>query len=185
MRELPDTNGADSLIDATTVIEPDSPPIEQIVIDDAEAALDTEGVIRSGKLAGKSMWAAIWILALPVLIQQFMAACVGLVDKVLAGNLPNGIVVPAMDAVSIGSYVGWLIGIAMAGLGIGGQAIIARAIGSGDTGEAGRALGQATTLSLGWGAMVGLVMWMCAGPLADMCGLSEVKVLKGFGNASR
>ncbi|MCI0629906.1 MAG: MATE family efflux transporter, partial [Phycisphaerales bacterium] len=74
--------------------------------------------------------------------------------------------------ISIGSYVGWLIGIAMAGLGIGGQAIIARAIGGGHVREAGRALGQAIGLSIAWGVVVGFAMWVFADPLARMCQLS-------------
>ena len=129
-----------------------------MVMDDVEASLDNEGAIKSGKLAGKSMWAAIWILAIPVLFQQSMQACVGLVDKMLAGNLPEAIVKPGMDAIGIGSYVGWLIGVAMAGLGIGGQAMIARSIGAGDLTRSGRALGQALTLSMWWGVVVGVVM---------------------------
>jgi len=90
------------------------------------------GEIRSGKLAGRSMRSAIWILALPVLVQQAMAACVGLVDTIFAGRLPAATVVSALDAISIGSYVTWFIMIAMTGLGAGGQAIIARAMGAGD-----------------------------------------------------
>ncbi|MGI9013621.1 MAG: hypothetical protein ACR2GY_05150, partial [Phycisphaerales bacterium] len=96
---------------------PDDPPNPGMTIVDEEAAADAEGVIRSGKLAGKSLTAAIWILAVPVLLQQTMQACVGLVDKKLAGNLPEEIVRSAMDGLGIGSYIGWFIGIAMAGLG--------------------------------------------------------------------
>lgn len=148
--------------------------VEPSAVEEAELAIqDAEGTIRSGKLAGKSMWAAIWILALPVLFQQVMAAGVGLVDKIIAGSLPRSIVVPAMDAIGIGSYIGWLVGIAMAGLGIGGQALIARGMGSGDHMQAGRALAQALNLSVAWGLVVGLVMWVSAGPLADMCQLSD------------
>ena len=33
-----------------------------------------------------------------------------------------------LDGLGVGSYVGWFIGVAMAGLGIGGQALIARAM---------------------------------------------------------
>jgi putative MATE family efflux protein len=150
--------------------EPDMPPVEQMIVEDVDAQF--EGAIRSGKLAGKSMWSAIWILALPVLLQQLMAACVGLVDKILAGSLPEQIVVPALDAISIGSYVGWLIGIAMTGLGIGGQALIARAMGAGKLQDGSLALGQALGLSVVWGACVGVVMWWCALPLARMCQLS-------------
>ncbi len=161
------------IVDFTSVVEPDAPMAEQMSVEAVEREAENIGVIRLGKLAGKSMWSAIWILALPVLIQQFMAACVGLVDKVLAGSLPKAIIVPALDAISIGSYVGWLIGIAMAGLGIGGQVLIARGMGAGDTAQSGKALGQALALSVVWGIVVGGVMWFAAVPLAQMCQLSE------------
>ena len=132
-----------------------------------------EGVIRSGKLAGRTMWSAIWILAAPVLLQQTMQACVGMFDKVIAGSLPEGMVVPAMDGLGIGSYIGWFVGIAMAGLGIGGQAIIARAMGRGDVREGHHALGQAITLSLMWGVLVALVLWFISPPLAAICQLTD------------
>lgn len=129
------------------------------------------GTIRSGKLAGKGMWPAIWILALPVLFQQTMAAMVGMVDKLLAGNLPEAVVVPALDAIGIGAYVIWFVGIAMAGLGVGGQAIIARAIGGGDVGQADHALGQSMTLAAVWGVFVGAFMFLLVEPLGRYCGL--------------
>lgn len=161
-----------SLLQTGTALEPDTPPEPGVVVEDVSALLERQGAIRSGKLAGKTMWAAIWILALPVLFQQLMQACVGLVDKMLAGALPQPIVVPALDAIGIGSYVGWLIGVAMVGVGIGGQAMIARSIGAGDTQRADRALGQSITLSVWWGAVVGVVMWVGAGSLADLCRLT-------------
>lgn len=122
------------------------------------------------------MWAAIWILALPVLFQQTMAALVGMVDKLLAGSLPDAVVVPALDAIGIGAYVAWFIGIAMAGLGVGGQAIIARAMGRGDPAEAESALGHALLLSIVWGAIVGAVMFLVAEPMARYCGLGPEAV---------
>ena len=100
-------------------IGPDDPSDGLMAASEADAALLDEGQIRSGRLAGKSMRAAIWILAVPVLLQQLMIACVGLVDKIVAGNLPNEIVVPALDGIGIGTYVGWFTGIAFAGLGVG------------------------------------------------------------------
>ncbi len=133
---------------------------------------DHPGLIRSGKLAGKSMWAAIWILALPVLLQQMMSAFIGLVDTILAGRLPEAIVVAALDAVGIGSYVTWFILIAMIGLGIGGQALIARAMGSGNLAESHGALGTSLVLSLIWGGMVGVLMWLGAFLLGPICGLT-------------
>jgi putative MATE family efflux protein len=171
-----DANPRDELGDDQLIIgaalEPDSPAGDDVVRPEAEALIEARQVIKSGKLAGKSMSAAIWILAIPVLLQQLMQACVGLVDKMLAGSLPREIAVSALDGISIGSYVGWFINIALAGLGIGGQAIIARAMGSGDRFEAGRALGQAMSLSLLWGAAVGVLLWFIAPGLARLCGLA-------------
>ncbi|MEE9130459.1 MAG: MATE family efflux transporter [Phycisphaerales bacterium] len=131
------------------------------------------GQIRSGKLAGKTLWAAIWIVTLPVLVQQTMQACVGLVDSMLAGRLPDEIALEALDAISVGAYVTWFILIAMTGLGIGGQALIARAMGAGNRLDAEKALGQAVVLSLFWGAIVGVAMWFGVDILAAICNLTD------------
>jgi putative MATE family efflux protein len=168
----PDESGDHEFIGSSSAIESDASMVT-LALDEAEALPQAEGSIRSGKLAGKSMWAAIWILALPVLVQQAAAACLGLSDKVLAGNLPDDIVVAALDGLGIGSYVGWFIGIAMTGLGIGGQALIARAMGGGDRSQAHRSLGHAMSLCLIWGAIVGAIMWFGAPPVAHFCRLSE------------
>ena len=125
-----------------------------------------DGQIRSGRLVGKSLPLMIWILAMPALIQQFMAALVGLFDKILAGALPESIVVASLDGLGVGSYVGWLIGIAMAGIGIGGQALIARAMGSGDSDQSHSALGQALSISFAWGLLFGALI--ASHPLLDM-----------------
>ena len=154
---------------ATTAASPDDPPDAVLAVEEAEASRD--GEIRSGKLAGRSMGSAIWLLALPVLLQQLMTAAVGLVDKMVAGFLPEGTVVPALDGIGIGSYVGWFIGIAMAGLGVGGQAIIARAMGAGNRTEAEGAAGTALLLSVAWGALVGVALWWIVVPLAQVSGL--------------
>jgi len=138
----------------------------------ARPALPDEGVIRSGKLAGKTMWSAIAIVAMPILLQQTLAACVGLVDKLLAGNLPAATVKPALDGLGIGTFVGWFIMIAMTGLGVGAQAIIARAMGSGDRRESHTALGQSMMLAFVWGIAVGVLMWISARPLAALASLS-------------
>lgn len=130
------------------------------------------GEIRSGKLAGRSLWSSIWILALPVLLQQTMQACVGLFDKVLAGGLPSEIVVEAMDGLGVGSYIGWFIMIAMAGLGIGGQAVIARSMGAGRLEESQSAVAQAMTLAVVWGALVAVVLWFVTPYVGYICQLT-------------
>ena len=131
-----------------------------------------EGRIQSGRLAGKTLREAIWILSWPVMLQQFMLAGVGFVDKLLAGNLPSSISVAALDGVGVGTYVGWFMGIALGGLGIGGQAIIARAMGAGRPAEGDAALGAAMTLSVLWGALMAAALWFAAAPLAWLASLS-------------
>ncbi len=155
------------------MVDPDDLPLLETAEEKIEAGPDSVGTIRRGKLAGKSLEGAIWILATPVLVQQLLAAAVGLVDKMLAGGIPDPVGVPALDAIGIGSYIGWFIGIAMTGLGVGSQAIIARAMGSGDTREANMASGQGIVLSLLWGALVGAAVWMAIDPLMSVIQLSE------------
>ena len=163
--------------DQSLAAGPDDPPLSDIAMDEAEAEIDSRGVIRSGNLAGRTLWAAIWILALPVLVQQTMAATVGLVDKIIAGSLPATIVRPAMDGIGVGSYVGWFIGIAMTGLGIGGQALIARAMGAGDAHQSHRALAQSVAASSLWGAAVGVVMYFGVHGMVELAELSPLGAL--------
>ncbi|MCH2147438.1 MAG: MATE family efflux transporter, partial [Phycisphaerales bacterium] len=129
--------------------------------------------IKSGSLAGKTMWGAILFLALPILVQQFLIACVGLADKMFAGALPEDIVLPSLDAIGIGSYIGWFISIAVSGVGIGAQALIARSMGSGDVAQGNRVLGQSITLAFFWGIVVAIGLWFFAAPLGALCQLSE------------
>jgi putative MATE family efflux protein len=138
----------------------------------AEAAADDERIIRSGRLAGKGLWESIWILAVPVLVQQLMAAMVGTTDTLLAGNLPEGTAGAALDGVGFSASFLWVASIVLMGLGIGAQAIIARAMGKGDPDEARRAGGSAITASFAAGIVGGVAVWF-TGPLAaEWMGLS-------------
>lgn len=172
MSELPREKSLEERVLVESAASPEDPQGAMSASIAQEAIPDDEGVIKAGRLAGKSMSQAIWILALPVLLQQTMAAGVGFVDKLLAGNLPADIARPAMDGVGIGSFVGWFIGIALTGLGVGGQAIIARGMGSGDLRESQRALGQSVVLSLAWGTLVAILVAVLAEPLARISNLS-------------
>jgi putative MATE family efflux protein len=138
----------------------------------AEAAADDERIIRSGRLAGKGLWESIWILSLPVLLQQLMAAMVGTTDTLLAGNLPPGSAGAALDGVGFGASFMWVASIVLMGLGIGAQAIIARAMGAGTPGEARTAGGSAVAASLAAGAIGGVAVWAGAHPVAAWMGLT-------------
>lgn len=176
------TSGSEELDDRedpgfSNALDPDDPRSAVGGLLEQEALSEAEGRIRSGKLAGRSLRSAIWIVALPVLLQQTFAATVGLFDKILGGSLPAEIVVPALDGIGIGSYISWFVGIAMSGLGIGGQAIIARAMGAGDRRDAGEAVGQAILLSVLWGLLVGALLWLLVHPLASISSLTPEAVV--------
>ena len=79
-----------------------------------------------------------------------------------AGALPEDVVLPAMDAIGIGSYIGWFIAIAVSGVGVGGQALIARAMGGGHKATASSVLGQSIVLAGLWGIVVACGLWVAA-----------------------
>ncbi|MEM8712031.1 MAG: MATE family efflux transporter, partial [Planctomycetota bacterium] len=143
-----------------------------VLLTESSTERERQPQIQSGALAGRSLGSAILLLALPVMVQQLLQAFVGMTDKLLAGHLAADVRVAALDAIGIGSYVGWFIGIAMSGLGIGGQAIIARAMGAGDRALARHALGQAMGISFGWGALVGVLLYTLAPAVAQLTRLT-------------
>ncbi len=143
---------------------PASPP--------AAIPASADNQIRSGKLAGRTLTGAMAIIAIPILLEQFANALVGTADLMLAGHLPEAISQAAVDGVGMASYVRWLIGICVSALGVGGAAMIARGIGSGDQATAGRALGQSMLFSILWGAIVGVVLWNCVDWMTNFINLS-------------
>lgn len=128
--------------------------------------------IRSGKLAGRSLYSAIWIIALPVLLGQCANAMVSLVDKIFAGFLPAELVKPALDGLGLAGYVTWFISISMMAIGVGGMAIIARAVGAGQRELAERTLAQCGLLSIVWGTVVGAALWITCPAMARIAHLS-------------
>ena len=47
-------------------------------------------LLRSGRLAGMTMWRAIFVLAWPVIIESILNATVGLVDTTMAAGISSG-----------------------------------------------------------------------------------------------
>ncbi len=105
------------------------------------------------------------------LLELIMASLVGFVDTALAGHLPAE-AVASTNAIGIGSYVNWLIGLMGAALGVGSTAIIARAAGAGRWDEADEALGQSMTAAVVWGGAVGLVVLLAAPAIGMLVGLT-------------
>lgn len=126
-----------------------------------------EGRIRSGKLAGLTMWQAIWVLSWPVLIESALASLVGLTDTTLAAGLS----VAATDAIGGTAYFMWFVNLVGMALGVGATAMIARAMGKGRLAVANVALGQSVVMGLVAGVFVGILIALAAPTIADWLNL--------------
>lgn len=102
----------------------------------------------------------IFVLALPVMLEQLMDTLTQYVDTAMVGALGT----VATAAVGSTTTVSWLIGSTISGLGVGLLAIIARSIGAGNREQASRAAGQAVSLVL----ITGLLFTALTMALADL-----------------
>ena len=126
-----------------------------------------------GKLAGMSLRKQVWVLAIWPLLEQVMAFLVGTVDMVLAARLkPEELAIAANDALGVAGYVGWLMGLMMGAVGVGASALVARAIGGRHKRLANAALGQSILLAIFVGAAIGVIIFILAGPIARLSGMS-------------
>lgn len=140
-------------------------------VDTLPRVSERDGTIKSGKLAGMGMWQAVWVLSWPVLIEAFLNSLVGVTDTTLAAGLSEH----AADAVGGGAYFMWVVGIGSIALGMGGTAMVARAMGKGRLALSGVVAGQCATLSIASGLVSGLFIialapviatWLSLGPEA-------------------
>lgn len=131
--------------------------------------LTDDGRLKSGRLAGLTMGAAILTLSWPVLAESFLNAMVGLTDTVLSTSISNA----ATDAVSGAAYVNWFMGLVVQSLGLGATALISRAVGGGRLGVANAALGQSVLLALGLGVLAGAIVAGSAEPASVLMSMHD------------
>jgi len=124
--------------------------------------LDAQGRLISGRLAGMTLWRAMWVLSWPILIESFLNSLVGLVDTVLAAGLSEA----ATDAIGGGSYILWFLSLIGISVGIGATALVSRSVGGGKQAVANAALGQALLLAATMGVVVGVLVFAGAPLLA-------------------
>ncbi|HPO92466.1 MAG TPA: MATE family efflux transporter, partial [Phycisphaerales bacterium] len=115
------------------------------------AGITPDGRLRSGRLAGLSMGAAILTLAWPILAESFLGSLVGLTDTYLSAQISEA----ATDAIAGASYVMWFIGLVVMSVASGATALVSRAIGASRLAVANAALAQSLVLGLLAGAGVG------------------------------
>ena len=101
----------------------------------APAPTDTEAAGLHG---------TVFRLALPVLGEQLLIYCVGLVDTFLAGRLGT----EATQAIGLAAYVSWLATLLFGLVAAGTTAIVSRAWGAGDRAGGNRAFNQSLPLAV-------------------------------------
>lgn len=106
--------------------------------------------VRSAPLVQGSLWSAIWVMSWPLLLMTLATSLVGIVDVQVSGYLGSA----AQAAVGISEHVIFLFMIFIFSISVGTTAIVSRAYGAGDLGEANLACAQSLLLSL----LAGLVL---------------------------
>lgn len=129
-----------------------------------------DGRIRTGRLAGLSLGAAMWVLSWPIMAQSFLDALLGTVDTAVAARLG----VEETDAVGLSTYIMWFTGVITMSVAIGATALISRAVGGGHRSRANDVLGQSMTLAAIIGVLAGVVMALAAPFLGRPVGLDPV-----------
>ncbi|MEM9347361.1 MAG: MATE family efflux transporter [Planctomycetota bacterium] len=122
----------------------------------------------SGRLAGMPLGRQIFVLAIWPFLQQLLSWLVSTVDTIVAGYQPTE---DAANAIAVGGYINWFMGLMVMGIGAGGAALIARAVGGGHKRLAHAGLGQALVMGAVVGVMTGAVIILLADVIGKAAGL--------------
>ena len=106
----------------------------------------------------------IFLLALPVLGEQFLTFCVGFFDVYLSGRLGK----TETAAIGLSAYVSWLASMIFSLIGTGTSAIVAREWGAGRFDEARRIAGRSLTMVPAIGLLVFLLLQVMASGFARL-----------------
>lgn len=128
-----------------------------------------DGRFKTGRLAGLTMWGAIWVLSWPVVLESFLNALVGITDTVLSTRLG----LDQADAVGGAAYINWFIGLVIMAIGVSATAMIARGIGAGRMALANATLGQSLVLAVSAGVVLGAFIALGAETFAGALNMTE------------
>jgi len=135
---------------------------------DAAGKLQSEEkVIRTGRLAGLTMGAAVIAVAWPVLVESLLNSTVGLVDTMIAAGLSQA----ATDAVGGAAYMLWFLGLITMAIGVGATALVSRAMGAGRVAVARAVFGQSFSLAAGSGVILAVGIYLLTPMLAHLLSL--------------
>lgn len=121
----------------------------------------TEGHLTTG-----SLQAAIWTLAIPMILEASVLNVSQLLDTYWIGKLGSA----ALAALMISSSIRWVINSMANGLGSGGLAIVARRIGAGDDQAASHATWQTIILGVFFSVVLALLGLVVARPMLQLMG---------------
>lgn len=116
------------------------------------------GRIGAERILRGPIRSAVFWLALPILGEQMLNACVTWYDAFLAGHISA----EATGAVGFAGYVGWLMTMLFWLVGVGATAIISRAVGSKDLSEARRTTNQAFVMAIVLGLLGSVFVYVAA-----------------------
>jgi len=132
------------------------------------SGLNPDGSLRSGKLAGLTMTAAIWTLSWPIMAESSLQSLVGLTDTFLSAQLSEA----ATDAIGGASYILWFVGLVAMAISVGATALVSRAVGGSRLAVAHAATGQTMILAVVTGVMTGALVAAMAGPMSHVMNLT-------------
>jgi len=122
----------------------------------------------AGRLAGLPLGRQIFVLTIWPFLQQLLSWLVSFVDTAVAGHITE----QATSAIAVGGYINWFMGLMVMGVGAGGAALIARAVGGGHKRLSNAGVGQSLLLGTIVGVGVGLLIFLIADPIGIAAGLS-------------
>lgn len=133
--------------------------------------IDTELKIKSksASVVSGPIRKTLLLLALPVLAEQLLNACVAIFDTFLAGQISPA----ATAAIGLAAYVDWLVSMIVMLVGTGTTALVARAAGSGDHHQANYYTNQSMTLALVLGVVVSCCIFIFAPLFAWYCNMTD------------
>lgn len=154
--------------------QPSSTPGQDTADGEAQAALVGGSTMGdgprelSGRLAGLPLGKQVFVLAIWPFLQQLLNWLVSTVDTIVAGYQPTE---DAANAIAVGGYLNWFMGLMVMGIGSGGAALIARAVGGGHRGLANAGLGQTLVMGVSIGVFAGLLVIALADVIGAAAGL--------------
>lgn len=123
---------------------------------------------RSSLLTGE-LRKTVFLLALPVLCEQFLSFCVGFFDTFLSGRISTD----ATTAIGLAAYVGWLASLIFGLVGAGTTALVSRAWGASDFPQANRVMNRSIALAVLLGGLVYGFIYTAAPGLAALLGMQD------------